>query len=59
MNFFAEFSKKTLKNKKRKKNENGIEKGVKKILINNKELESNFIPIELIKDQNKVEVLMW
>lgn len=40
------------------KNENGVQKGVKKIIINGKEIEGNLIPLELMKDDNEVLVVM-
>jgi N,N'-diacetylchitobiose phosphorylase len=40
------------------KNENNVQKGVKKILINNKEVDGNLIPTECMNDVNEVIVLM-
>ncbi len=40
------------------KNENGIQKGVKKIIINGEELFSNLIPFEKMKENNEVLVVM-
>ncbi len=39
-------------------NENSVQKGVKKIIINGKEIEGNLIPLELMKDDNEVLVVM-
>ena len=40
------------------KNPNDIQKGVKKITINNKSIEGNLIPFELMKEKNQVLVVM-
>jgi cellobiose phosphorylase len=40
------------------KNENGVQKGVKKIVINGKEIEGNFIPLEIMQEKNDVIVAM-
>ena len=40
------------------KNPNKIQKGVKTVFLNGKKMESNLLPIELLKDQNQVEVIM-
>jgi len=40
------------------KNDNGVQKGVKKLIVNGKELDSNLIPFELMEDNNDVTVLM-
>jgi cellobiose phosphorylase len=40
------------------KNRDGVQKGVKKIVINGEELNGNFIPIELMKEKNEVLVVM-
>ncbi len=40
------------------KNETGIEKGVKKITINNKKVEGNLIPLDKMKENNEVVVVM-
>ncbi|MFC2137895.1 GH36-type glycosyl hydrolase domain-containing protein, partial [Bacteroidota bacterium] len=40
------------------KNNNSIEKGVEKIIINGNELNGNFIPNELLKDNNEITVIM-
>jgi N,N'-diacetylchitobiose phosphorylase len=39
-------------------NKNGIQKGVKKIIINGEELNSNFIPESTLKEKNDILVLM-
>ncbi|MEN2983895.1 MAG: N,N'-diacetylchitobiose phosphorylase [Dictyoglomaceae bacterium] len=39
-------------------NPNGVQKGVKYIIINGKEIPGNFIPINEIKDENEVLVIM-
>lgn len=40
------------------KNEARVEKGVKKVILNGKELNGNFIPLSEMKDINEVEVTM-
>jgi N,N'-diacetylchitobiose phosphorylase len=40
------------------KNKNGAQKGVKKIILNDKRMEGNLIPVELMKDNNNVVVIM-
>jgi N,N'-diacetylchitobiose phosphorylase len=40
------------------KNENGKQKGVKNLLMNGKEIKGNFIPTEVMKENNEVFVLM-
>jgi cellobiose phosphorylase len=40
------------------KNENGVQKGVKKIIVNGKEIKSNFIPLEMMQEKNNVIVAM-
>lgn len=40
------------------KNDKGVQKGVKKIILNGEELESNLIPLEFMKDNNDVTVIM-
>ena len=40
------------------KNENNGQKGVKKIIINGVEIEGNFIPIEIMKQDNEVVAVM-
>jgi N,N'-diacetylchitobiose phosphorylase len=40
------------------KNPNGIQKGVKKITINNKKVVGNLIPLDMMKEKNKVLVVM-
>ncbi|MFO7446722.1 MAG: N,N'-diacetylchitobiose phosphorylase [Ignavibacteriaceae bacterium] len=40
------------------KNESGIQKGVKKVIINNEELDCNLIPLGKIKDNSKITVIM-
>ena len=40
------------------KNENGVQKGVKKITINGEEIKGNLIPLSLMKDKNEVVVMM-
>jgi cellobiose phosphorylase len=40
------------------KNDKGVQKGVKKIILNGNELESNLIPLEFMKDNNDVTVIM-
>jgi len=39
-------------------NDSGVQKGVKKIIINGKEIKGNFIPLNKMKKNNKVIVLM-
>jgi cellobiose phosphorylase len=39
-------------------NPEGIERGVKKMILNGKEIEGNLIPFGLMKDQNEVLVIM-
>ena len=40
------------------KNSNGVQKGVKKIIMNGKEIEGNLIPLTLMLDTNEVLVHM-
>ena len=40
------------------KNKNGAQKGVKKIILNDKRMEGNLIPVELMKDNNNVVVVI-
>lgn len=40
------------------KNEKGVEKGVSEVILNGEKLFSNFIPVEKMKDQNQVQVIM-
>ncbi len=40
------------------RNEKGIEKGVSKLIVNGEEIDGNFIPVEQMKDQNKIVVIM-
>ncbi len=40
------------------KNKNGIEKGVEKMILNDKEIKSNFISNELLKEKNEITVIM-
>ena len=40
------------------RNENGVEKGVRKIEINGREIAGNLIPVEQMEEQNEVLVLM-
>jgi N,N'-diacetylchitobiose phosphorylase len=40
------------------KNKNGAQKGVKKIILNDKRMEGNLIPVEVMKDNNNVVVIM-
>jgi cellobiose phosphorylase len=40
------------------KNDKCVQKGVKKIILNEEELESNLIPLEFMKDNNDVTVIM-
>ena len=40
------------------RNERGVRKGVKKLVINGTEIEGNLIPVELMEEQNDVLVLM-
>ncbi len=40
------------------KNESGVQKGIKKITINGKEIQGNCIPLELMKDKNEVVAMM-
>jgi cellobiose phosphorylase len=40
------------------KNENNIQKGVKKIILNNKEIPGNLILLEIMQDYNEVVVIM-
>ncbi|MBI9070191.1 MAG: N,N'-diacetylchitobiose phosphorylase [Melioribacteraceae bacterium] len=39
-------------------NASGVEKGVTKIIFNGTELESNFIPVQKMKEENEVAVIM-
>ena len=39
-------------------NKNGIEKGVRKIVINGNEINGNLIPDKLIKENNDIIVIM-
>gem|GEM_PF-5693140 len=39
-------------------NSAGVQKGVKKIIINGKEIDGNFIPESEMKDENDVLVIM-
>jgi cellobiose phosphorylase len=40
------------------KNEKEVQKGVKRIVINNSEIKGNFIPLDLMKEKNEVVVEM-
>jgi N,N'-diacetylchitobiose phosphorylase len=40
------------------RNEGGVQKGVQKIIVNNKEMESNLIPVSEMRDNNTVIVVM-
>jgi len=40
------------------KNENGVQKGVSKLVVNGEELSGNYIPLNKMKDQNEVIVIM-
>jgi N,N'-diacetylchitobiose phosphorylase len=40
------------------KNQAGAQKGVKKLVLNGRQLEGNLIPTELLLDENWVEVEM-
>jgi cellobiose phosphorylase len=39
-------------------NEQGIQKGVKKMILNNETIEGNFIPFDKMKEENDVQVFM-
>jgi len=39
-------------------NESGVQKGVSKLIVNGEEIVGNFIPIEKLKEQNEVSVIM-
>ncbi len=39
-------------------NENGVEKGIKKIILNGEEIKGTLVPISLMQDKNKVLVFM-
>jgi cellobiose phosphorylase len=40
------------------KNQSGVQKGVKKIVVNGTEIEGNLIPVEMMQENNKVVVIM-
>jgi cellobiose phosphorylase len=40
------------------KNPAGMQKGVKKLVLNGRQLEDNLIPVEMLLDENQVEVEM-
>jgi cellobiose phosphorylase len=40
------------------KNENGVEKGVIKMIVNGNEIKGNLIPLDVMKEQNEVTVVM-
>jgi cellobiose phosphorylase len=40
------------------KNQGGVQKGVKRIIINGKEIEGNLISLDLIKENNEVLVVL-
>ncbi len=40
------------------KNENGVQKGVKKVTLNGEEIKGNLIPVSLMKEKNEVLVIM-
>jgi len=40
------------------RNENGVQKGVQKLILNGSEIQGNLIPIALMKEKNEVVVMM-